>query len=339
LPKKGALMRLTRIFFSFSSVVLAAMAMAHCGGDSTTLGPGNDASASSPEGGGSGRSSGSGGNSGAAGSSSGGSGSSSGGSGSSSGGSGSSSGGSGSSSGGGSGSSSGGSASGSDGGPADASTLVACGTTNPPGCVQCLADKDCPTASPHCSNNTCVQCESSAQCSGSTPVCSGHDLRHLYKRMRRVSDRERLPRSGQSMQADDAAMRAVRREHGLPGGIAALSRAHQHVRRVPGELRLRNGLSHLRPASVHVQAGLHEQRPVHDDGNDRLRHDPLALRAMRAELRLLGRDAALRRRQSMRAVHPSRTGWRRRCGRGHRMPRRHDVPAQRHVPMKRYRRR
>jgi hypothetical protein len=35
----------------------------------------------------------------------------------------------------------------------------------------CTIDSDCPTAAPHCANNTCVQCVSSDQCAASAPVC------------------------------------------------------------------------------------------------------------------------------------------------------------------------
>jgi len=35
----------------------------------------------------------------------------------------------------------------------------------------CTIDSDCPTATPHCTNNTCVQCVSSDQCAASVPVC------------------------------------------------------------------------------------------------------------------------------------------------------------------------
>ena len=35
----------------------------------------------------------------------------------------------------------------------------------------CTNDSDCPSAAPHCSNNTCVQCETAAQCDAAAPVC------------------------------------------------------------------------------------------------------------------------------------------------------------------------
>jgi hypothetical protein len=35
----------------------------------------------------------------------------------------------------------------------------------------CTVDSDCPTAAPHCANNSCVQCVSSDQCAAAIPVC------------------------------------------------------------------------------------------------------------------------------------------------------------------------
>jgi hypothetical protein len=43
---------------------------------------------------------------------------------------------------------------------------------NPPGCVPCFNDTNCPTTAPHCLNSACVTCRTSNDCgSGTTPVC------------------------------------------------------------------------------------------------------------------------------------------------------------------------
>ncbi len=150
----------TKWFILVAPLAAAApLMLADCSGSS---GNSPDAGADGTGGGSSGGTSSSGGSSGGATSSSSGGGASSGGTASSSGG-GASSGGTASSSGG-----------GGDGGVRDAAPppVVCTDAGTPPGCVQCVTDSNCPTATPRCLNNACVMCETNSDCgNGATPSC------------------------------------------------------------------------------------------------------------------------------------------------------------------------